>query len=493
MSRKVPGILCLAVTLCIGTLLAGTAQAASTAANPVAFVYVSSNYKANTARVYGFAAAPDGTLTPTPYSPYYHNVYTDAVNGKYLFGRGYYGTNDRNIYSFSIGPHGYLTQTAVTDVQKLTNGSSCAGPVALTLDHTGATLYSSISHIDCSNNGYFSLQIHQSTGALTYLSTTGIANSTGYRNPITFLGKNKLAYEIDRGDYNSLTGFQRESGGSLEEISIDFQNPNAPSDVGLTAVAGAADPTNHLAIAFDVAGPSGAPYAEVGSYTADVSNGNLSTASNYDNMPHIAVAGPRVNAEGVITAVGVLSIAMSPSGELVAVGGATGLQIFHFNGASPITYYTGALTTDEIDAVYWDNDDHLYAISKSSGKLFVFHITPTSVKQAPGSPHAVTAPVSLIVQPLGPSCSAPSSPGVRICSPTSGATANSPVQVRAASTVTGTISRMELWLDGAKKYTSAGDTLSTSVSLAAGKHRFAVLAVNTAGKVLEQAVYATVK
>jgi hypothetical protein len=91
------------------------------------------------------------------------------------------------------------------------------------------------------------------------------------------------------------------------------------------------------------------------------------------------------------------------------------------------------------------------------------------------------------------SCTAPSSPGVRICSPTSGLSVNSPVQVQAASTVTGTISRMELWLDGAKKYTTAGSSLSTSVNLAAGKHRFAVLAINTAGTVLEQAVDATVK
>jgi hypothetical protein len=37
-------------------------------------------------------------------------------------------------------------------------------------------------------------------------------------------------------------------------------------------------------------------------------------------------------------------ILFSPSGKLVAVGGTAGLQIFHFNGANPLTRATGLLT-----------------------------------------------------------------------------------------------------------------------------------------------------
>ncbi len=80
-------------------------------------------------------------------------------------------------------------------------------------------------------------------------------------------------------------------------------------------------------------------------------------------------------------------LAMSPSGKLLAVGGTAGLQIFHFNGSDPITHYTGLLTTDDVSQFFWDNDNHLYAISQTSGKLFVFTVTPTNVSQAPGSPH----------------------------------------------------------------------------------------------------------
>ena len=52
---------------------------------------------------------------------------------------------------------------------------------------------------------------------------------------------------------------------------------------------------------------------------------------------------------------------------------------------------------------------------------------------------------------------------------------------------------MELWVDGVKKYTSATSTLNTTITLAAGSHRFAVLAINTAGQKLETVVTATVK
>src|SRR6202011_5108239 len=114
------------------------------------------------------------------------------------------------------------------------------------------------------------------------------------------------------------------------------------------------------------------------------SSGNLSTNSTRFNMPRTAVK--------IVT-----DIAMSPSGKLLAVSGTAGFEVFHFNGSKPITHYTGLLAKDQIDRLYWDNDNHLFAISQSGGKLFVFTITPTSVSQAPGSPHKITKPQSLVV------------------------------------------------------------------------------------------------
>jgi hypothetical protein len=83
---------------------------------------------------------------------------------------------------------------------------------------------------------------------------------------------------------------------------------------------------------------------------------------------------------------------------------------------------------------------------------------------------------------------------VHICAPTSGSTVSSPVLIEASATITGTIARMELWVDGVKKYTGASsEQLNTTISLAAGSHHFAVLAINTAGQKWENTVNATVK
>jgi hypothetical protein len=195
---------------------------------------------------------------------------------------------------------------------------------------------------------------------------------------------------------------------------------------------------------------------------------------------------------------------MSPSGKLLAVAadlsccsqifilGTNGLQVFHFNGADPITPYSKTLTTAPIDQIHWDNNNHLYALSDSTNKLYVYTVTPTTITERPGSPYTITSPNGLAVVPI--LCSAPTSPGVHICFPASGSTVNSPVLIEATSTVTGTIARMEVWVDGAKKYTAiSSKVLNTSISLAAGSHRFAVVAVNTAGQKWENTVYSTVQ
>lgn len=94
----------------------------------------------------------------------------------------------------------------------------------------------------------------------------------------------------------------------------------------------------------------------------------------------------------------------------------------------------------------------------------------------------------------GSSCSVPASPGVHVCQPAGRATVTSPVQIQAASAVTGTFARGEVWVDGVKKYSETTSTsLNTTLTLAAGSHRFAVLAINTAGTKWEQVVTATVK
>jgi hypothetical protein len=49
--------------------------------------------------------------------------------------------------------------------------------------------------------------------------------------------------------------------------------------------------------------------------------------------------------------------------------------------------------------MFWDNANHLYAISDTAGKLYVFTVTSTGVTQAPGSPHSIATSQSIIVLP----------------------------------------------------------------------------------------------
>ncbi len=94
----------------------------------------------------------------------------------------------------------------------------------------------------------------------------------------------------------------------------------------------------------------------------------------------------------------------------------------------------------------------------------------------------------------GGGCSAPGSAGVHVCSPTSGSTVSSPVQVAAAGAVTGTFARFEVWADGVKKFTSTTtDGANISLSFASGAHTLTFFAVNTSGTKWEVKESFTVK
>ena len=91
-------------------------------------------------------------------------------------------------------------------------------------------------------------------------------------------------------------------------------------------------------------------------------------------------------------------------------------------------------------------------------------------------------------------CPVPQSPGLNICSPLNNATVNANVLAWASGTVTGTIARMEVWVDGVKKFSTFGsNTLKTNLSLSSGSHKFVFYIVNTAGQKWKTTVTATVK
>lgn len=366
---------------------AQTTEAAASA--PVAFVYVSSNPKgSSTNEINGFAAAANGRLTPVSGSPFRDDVTNMANNGKYL-----YASTRSGIYiaAFAIEANGALRWSASTDIVKF-NQDDCGSSGPLFLDHTGASLYDmEFDGNACANNSYQSLATNTSSGRLRNIGSG--ASGEWFYLPATFTGNNTYAYTAvclyDM--YWEIAGFKRGSSGLLSQISSNAPTPAPKTGDFFCPSQTAADLTNHVAItmqpvdqnSFSPDGP-----AQLATYTAG-SSGNLSTTSTVGNMPAASV--------GTVTGIG-----MAPSGKLLAVAGTAGLQVFHFNGASPITHDTGLLTKDQVDQVFWDNDNHLYAISQSAGKLFVFTVTPTSATQAAGSPYTISNPLDLAVQPKTP-------------------------------------------------------------------------------------------
>jgi hypothetical protein len=387
MTRNI-GTALLVLGACASTVLA-SAQATSSPTedsqvrnNPVAFVYVSS-VLSNGSLIQAYTAATNGTLVATVGTYFIgQNISYMAVNDQYLF-----ATDGVNIDSFSISPKdGALTEVSSINAQAL-NQDGCGGPTYLFLDHTGSTLYDLDYLADCANNGYQAFSGTYSN-ALNYLDTAPA--SAGNLGPLSFIGNNVYGYNAScyRVSPNFYV-YQRASDGTLSpNYSINPALPQAPTGEEFCPGSVAADPYDHLAIAmapiFDSNGqPAGLTRLAV--YTAD-STGNITTSSTYSNMPKTAA--------GTVN-----DIWMSPSGRLLAVAGSKGLQVFHFNGANPITDYTGLLTTDAITTVFWDKANHLYALSKSAGKLYVFTVTPSSAKEAAGSPYAIANPIYLSVLP----------------------------------------------------------------------------------------------
>ncbi len=384
---------CSCVTVCAAAAFAQVSAQrpearanAAAAKSTVAYVYVASTQaNGTTNEVVAYAAGGNGKLTPVPGSPFQENVASMAVNGLYLMGAS---QSNQNINAYHIELNGSLTYATTTDYATPNNGCGAAG--SINFDHTGADLYIQEYNVDCSNTGVSSFAVDKATGGLNYLGVAITGDFPGDFTPATFIGNNVFAYSGNNDScmYYTIYGFKRNSNGLLTSTPSSFNLPATPPSLTRYIPAlGAADTTNHVAFVMYPGMPPGCTSdpVQLASYTADA-NGNLNTTNTYANMPATLIYNP-------------YDMKMAPSGRLLAVAGQEGLQIFHFNGASPITHFTGLLTSDPINQMFWDNDNHLYAISQASGKLHVFTITPTAAHEAPGSPYSISSPNHIIVQP----------------------------------------------------------------------------------------------
>jgi len=376
----------------------------------VAYVYVSSQTASGGPnQIVAYAADAKGQLAPVPGSPFNQSVSPMAASGGYLLAAS---LSQADINTYKIESNGALTLGSQFDYTHQTGyqasgGSTCGDVYGFVFDHSGKSLYTGVNSIDCSSNrGIASFAFDSSKGSLSYLGNVNI----GYQSSaaISVLGNNAYAYSAlyDACMYGGISAFSLSNTGLVDLtpfVQTPQYGPPAPPGAKISGVklpsysAGftATDTTNHVAIGeypcYVMTAGAGTLPVQLAAYTADAS-GNLTTTDTYATMP--------------ATTVDPQGVEMSPSGSLLAVGGEGGLQVFHFNGASPITSFGSALTTDNISQMFWDNSNHLYAITLNAvppdvypGKLHVFTVTDTSASEAPGSPYAITYPMALAVQP----------------------------------------------------------------------------------------------
>jgi hypothetical protein len=385
-------IVCLsAAWLAAGAFALPEEKDASADNSPVAYIYVAHTpHNSSNNEILGFAAATDGRLTPLTGSPFTEDVTSMAANGAYLMGAS---RLTPEINAYVIDRDGRLAYAATTEFGKYNSSSSdCGDAGQLFFDHTGADLY--VQEFNgssaCANTVVASFKLNKSSGDLAYLGTDVTGAFPGENMAASFTGNNLFAYSaVNSGCmYYDIYGYVRTSNGELVNLNFTYNRPDPPSGVSrYVPNLAAADSANHIAFTEQPANPPGCASGPLQLATDTVdSKGNLTTSSSDANMPTTKIAEA-------------YDMKMSPSGRLLALAGQQGLQVFHFNGADPITRYTGLLTTDPVTQMFWDLSNHLYAISPSTGKLRVYTITPTGFEEAPGSPVAIAGPVDIAVQP----------------------------------------------------------------------------------------------
>jgi hypothetical protein len=356
------------------------------AASPVAYVYVQQPLQgaSSSAPIYAYAAASAGILTPIKGSPFTATGTIVGTNGTHFI-----TSYQTDLYSYDVASDGVIGAQAAEINTGLYTGSECGSIDGAVLDHTGQDVYATLNLAGtCADVQTFEIG---KTGTLTFLGATGDISHGGTpaETPLKIAGNNKFAYNAPEAqDWTSptagcnpfLNGFTRASNGTLDYTAptVDVTGPESSgSELLPVPWLMTDDPTDHLAVA--VFNTSGAPCGNGGaiqlaSFTAS-SQGALTSTNTGGNMP--TVPG------------GASIVLLNPAGTLLAVATSTGVQFFHFNGAKPITEFTGIIgTSGFIAAMAWDNSNHLYAINGASGNLHVYDATTTSVKEVSGSPYS---------------------------------------------------------------------------------------------------------
>jgi hypothetical protein len=377
------------------------AAAAPAFTQTVAYVYVQSS-DATSATLYDTAA--NGRLTSVGNYPLVAPSTLIGGNGSYLFAAGVdnpsTNSGETNIDSYPVQSNGALGTRAETINATDYAGSCSAGTsiVSVTLDHTGHYLFARLYNQE--NGACDQWQTYQiaPNGLLTFLGSEK-SPLIGYLE--TVASTNNFAYGSSEGsacgsasEADAGPQFFPYSRNSAHDLSYDHNFTHTdPAGTGtMYTLWASADPTDHLAVLMADCNNNSELSPRIASYTINSKTGSISSTNTWSDMPTSLV-----DSNIPLNSLPPMFTSMSPSGKLLAVVGG-GFQIFHFNGASPLTRMTGLERSgDDIHQSAWDNDNHFYTLDFFGGQIRVFTVTPTGFAEDPGSPVNANAGGAFVV------------------------------------------------------------------------------------------------
>jgi hypothetical protein len=395
MTHRIRGFGLAAALVLVSTLAVIPRARAQSASPSAAYVYI--QIQGPEGAVYGFSSSSTGQLSAIPGSPFKPaGLIVGSTATKFLT------LGEDLIHSYGITSDGalgsQLAQIPVFDYTGSVCGGGTSGQDGAVLDHTGKYIYVMLDDgfNDNESCGAYQTYIINSDGSFSFDGETQITGPEsaesggvyGFELP-SILGSETFAYgEFSAGgppENTVLSGFRRESSGTLEylpdftvtvpTVSNGYYAPQNPD----------ASPAGNYVV-LQLYNQWVAP-AQLGVFTAN-SEGNLSSTNTSSNMP----TSPLTTITGTT---------FSPSGSMFAIysndgtGTGLGIQIYNSNGAAPLTPYKTLLSGTPIDQVAWDGSNHLYAISNTENKLYVFTVTATSVTE--DSSWSIGAPYKMVV------------------------------------------------------------------------------------------------
>jgi Carboxypeptidase regulatory-like domain/Bacterial Ig domain/Calcineurin-like phosphoesterase len=392
----------------------------------------------------------------TTYSPYLKQYKTDSNN------------------QFSITWHSTGVASGAGTITGSVRGQRIAPSPYQCVKISGATLTAGGASATSNSSGAFSLSLPAGNYSLSGVAP-GWAPPDEDEEEGAYTGYTSNAKIFLEPQLGNVTGnVTNASGSPVAGATLAFSGGTIPTQISVTS---------------GTTGSYTSPSISEGSYTVTASATGLTTSTASTNVTQGATATLNIQLSGGST--GGTCVGSGVNRTIVICSPANNSTV-----TSPVSIVAQVTDSNKItETEIFIDGVKKYQIASSS--------VNTSLPLAAGA-HRITVQVddsagkfsntvNVTVSSTSGACSAPTSPGVNICQPASGATVSSPVAIQAGANVTGTFNRMEVWIDGVKKYTeTTSTTLSTTLSLAAGTHRFAVLAYNSAGTKWEQAYNATV-